>query len=243
MGPTYCEYARASRLAGARVYECRSTPESGFAVPVDSFEAALRLHQPKIAFLCNPNNPTGQTIQRELLLDWVDSYHETQFVVDESYIEFAESADSVITTDAPNLIVLRSMTKSYALAGLRLGYVIADRAVIRRLCQRRVPWNVSAPAQAAGVAALEDQAYLDTCLAKLQVAKHELLHRLAARGFDGVASAANFFLLRVNDSVAVRQRLLSQSILVRDCSSFGISNHIRIGVRTPEENARLVAHL
>ena len=240
MGPTYCEYARSARLVEAQVNECRATPESGFAIPVDAFDDALRQGRPNMAFLCNPNNPTGKVIEREKLLRWVDANRETWFVIDESYIDFAASADSVIGTTFPNLIVLRSMTKSYALAGLRLGYACADRDVIRRLCQRRVPWNVSTPAQVAGVAAMEDQAYLKSSLKRLETAKSELLNRLAKRGFVSVDSATNFFLLRVSDVAAVRESLLVQNLLVRDCTSFGIDNHIRIGVRTREENARLI---
>ncbi len=242
VGPTYGEYARASRLAGARVEHCRATAECGFAVPVKAIEIALQ-RQPKVAFLCNPNNPTGQGIDHELILAWIASHRETKFIIDESYIDFVVSPASVIRADYPNLNVLRSMTKSYALAGLRLGYAVADPDVIQQLCQRRVPWNVSAVAQAAGIAAIEDQAYLQNCLTRLREAKRELLQGLASRQFDTVASAANFFLIRVGDAAVARQRLLSHHLLVRDCASFGIPDHIRIAVRTPEQNGQLIAAL
>ncbi len=243
VGPTYGEYARASRLTGARVEQCRATPESGFAVPIESIEAALRRRMRRIVFLCNPNNPTGQMIEPETILSWVALYSDTQFVVDESYIEFVDSATSIATVDFSNLIVLRSMTKFHALAGLRLGYAVADREVIRRLNQRRVPWNVSAPAQAAGVAAIEDRCYSESSLARLRDAKAELLQRLAVQRFTFVMSAANFFLLPVSDAAAVRERLLAHHILVRDCSSFGIPRHIRVAVRTGAENAILTSVL
>lgn len=242
VGPTYSEYARASRLAGARVNESLATADFQFAVPIEAIEVALQ-RQPAIVYLCNPNNPTGQIVERESILGWAASYRSTQFVVDESYIEFTESVASVTNLDVPNLIVLRSLTKSHALAGLRLGYAIADRDVIRQLCQRRIPWSVSAPAQAAGIAAIEDRDYLRTSLARLREAKCELVEQLVARGFRPVQSAANFFLLPVSDAAAVREHLLSHHVLVRDCRSFGISNHIRIGTRTGAENARLITAL
>lgn len=239
-GPTYAEYARVCRLAGARVIECRAAADTQFAVPVEEVAGALRGRQPKIAFLCNPNNPTGQTIAREVILDWVGSCQSTLFVIDESYIDFSDVTASVADAGFPNLIVLRSLTKSHALAGLRLGYAIADPSVIRLLCQRRVPWSVSAPAQTAGVAALMDRPYLKASLDRLREAKRELIQQLIARGFRPVASAANFFLLPVSDAAELRERLLSNHILVRDCHSFGISNHIRIGVRRGAENAKLI---
>lgn len=245
VGPTYAEYARASLLSAARVCEVRAVSETGFATPVEAVEDALREWQlpKKIAFICNPNNPTGQVVPRRPLLEWVLSNPSTLFIVDESYIDFAASVASVADAGAPNLIVLRSLTKSYALAGLRLGYAIASREVIGKLCQRRVPWSVSAPAQAAGVAAIEDRVAFRDALERVSEAKHELFERLIAEHLEPVPSDANFFLLRVGDASQVRERLLAEGILVRDCDSFGIPSHIRIGVRTREENAVLLRHL
>lgn len=240
VGPTYAEYDRASRLAGSRVIWCRATAEANFAVPVAAIEAALQ-RQPRIAFICNPNNPTGQITPRELLLEWVVRFPATRFVVDESYVDFSDSPVSVADDCLPNLIVLRSLTKSHALAGLRLGYAIADRDVIGSMCQRRVPWSVSAPAQAAGVAAIEDHSWWKASLTRLRNAKSELVQRLTARGFEPLPSSVNFFLVSLSDAASVREQLLSEHILVRDCQSFGIRDHIRIGVRTPEENERLIA--
>lgn len=243
LGPTYSEYERASCLAGARVHHCSAAAEDGFAVPLDSFDRDLRRLRPRAAFLCNPNNPTGQVVDRGAILHWAQTYRDTCFVVDESYIDFAQTDCSVVATELPNLIVLRSMTKSYALAGLRLGYVIADAGVIRELCRRRVPWNVSAPAQAAGVAAIEDQAHLRDCLFRLHDAKQMLLAELSARQIDIVASDANFMLLRLGDAATMRSRLLSYNLLVRDCSSFGLPDHARVSVRSEAENAILAQRL
>ncbi len=242
VGPTYAEYERASRLAGARIEHCRAVPEQRFATPFESVESSLR-RQPKVAFICNPNNPTGQWIDRRVLSSWIMSYTDTQFIIDESYIEFTDAAVSITKEQHPNLSVLRSMTKSYALAGLRLGYAIADPQVIHHLRQRRVPWSVSSPAQAAGIAAIEDQAYLHCCLTQLQEAKYELLSKLVSRRFEIVPSAANFFLLRVDDACATRERLLAQHLLVRDCTSFGLPTHVRIAVRNRDENSLLLAAL
>lgn len=243
LGPTYAEYARASRLAGAGVEECRATADSRFAVPLERFAATLREHSPKVAFLCNPNNPTGQLLEAERILNWVACFRDTHFVVDESYLDFVAEAASVAQRDQCNLTVLRSLTKSHALAGLRLGYAVADPEVIRMLCRRRIPWSVSAPAQAAGIAAIQDREHLEVSMSRLREAKRKLVEELRGGGWSPLPSATNFFLLPVEDPPALRERLLSEQILVRDCHSFGIANHIRIGVRSSEENAQLLAAL
>ena len=147
---------------------------------------------------------------------------------------------SLASADAGNLIVVRSLTKSYALAGLRLGYAIADRNVVRQLRERRVPWSVSAVAQAAGIAAIEDRAHLQASLARLRDATRELIQGLLAGRWHPVPTAANFFLLPVGDAAAIRHQLLADSLLVRDCASFGIPGYIRIGVRAREENMALL---
>ncbi|WP_164102482.1 threonine-phosphate decarboxylase CobD [Candidatus Laterigemmans baculatus] len=243
LGPTYTEYARASQLAGASVEVIRAAADANFAIPVERFAGTLQDRAPDVAFLCNPNNPTGQLVSRQQILDWVVRFPRVYFVVDESYFDFAEAATSVAAAEYGNLIVLKSMTKSYALAGLRLGYAIANREVIQSLCRRRVPWSVSAPAQAAGVAAIFDRDYHHASLTRLREAKRVLIERLEDQRWAPLPTAANFFLLPVGDATSFRERLLAEQILVRDCCSFGISDHIRIGVRSMEDNARLLAAL
>jgi histidinol-phosphate/aromatic aminotransferase/cobyric acid decarboxylase-like protein len=141
------------------------------------------------------------------------------------------------------VLVLRSMTKDFALAGLRLGYAVGAEELIASLARVRPPWSVNALAQAAGVAALHDREHLARSLELLAAAKGELMAALTALGMRVLPSAAPFFLVRVGDGAAVRLALLRQGILVRDCASFGLPEFIRICPRRPEENARLVAAL
>ena len=124
VGPTFSEYRRASELSKANVHEISSLAEDRFTVSLENIETELCRTSYRMIWLCNPNNPTAQSINITHLRRIILTNPQTTFVVDESYIEFADSTESMIEIQSPNLIVLRSMTKAYALAGLRLGYLV-----------------------------------------------------------------------------------------------------------------------
>ncbi len=249
--PTFGEYARAVTLMGARVETWRARPESDFAIEPDQVTQHLRQAQPRLVFLCNPNNPTGSAVSTALIEAWANEYPETLFIVDEAYLSFATLSEpasapnlrSTSTLDAENVLTLRSMTKDYALAGLRLGYLVADESVVDALVRVRPPWNVNAMAQAAGVAALEAEDYVQTSIARLCKAKRSLLEAMEALGLEPLPSATHFFLLAVDDAATVRRDLLAQGIQVRDCTSFGLPHHVRIATLRPPDNARLIEAL
>ncbi len=240
IGPTFGEYARAVRLMGAEIVTWRTDERDDFAIQPDEIAVLLAQTRPKVVFICHPNNPTGRLLPLQALARWAAAHPATLFVVDEAYLPFAPNAPTALTLDAANILVLRSMTKVHALAGLRLGYAVGDEAIIQALRRVQPPWSVNALAQAAGVAALQDEAHLRTSLAKLAAAKEALLQALRAQGWRPLPSAANFFLLPVDDATACRARLLEQGVVVRDCASFGLPRHIRIAVRTPAENECLL---
>jgi L-threonine-O-3-phosphate decarboxylase len=239
--PTYAEYARAAALMGASVMTVQATEEDRFAVNSDTVLRSLRKYQPRVAFLCNPNNPTGTTISPDDIAAWVARNPQTVFVVDEAYLPFAASMDPAINIQANNVLVLRSMTKDFGLAGLRLGYVLGAEEMIGWLARARPPWSVNSVAQAAGAAVLRDLAYYCDTLAALERAKADLIGGLRATGLEPMPSATPFFLVRVGDGPGFREVLLRRGILVRACASFGLPGHVRIATRRPEENARLLA--
>ena len=223
LGPTFSEYARASRLALAKVEDKE---------PLDA----------KMVWVCNPNNPTAQVIPRDQFISWLEQHRETWFVVDESYIEFSETAESLLPWSHlhPNLIVLRSMTKSFAIPGVRLGFAVLSPEACERLRSRRVPWNVSSLAQAAGVAALSDPAYYESALRDVRESKRKLVNDLVLADFEVLPGDANFFLLRTDDARSLREKLLRQGMVVRDCASFGLNDCVRIAARDQASNDRLV---
>jgi histidinol-phosphate/aromatic aminotransferase/cobyric acid decarboxylase-like protein len=179
----------------------------------------------------------------ETVAAWVTALPRTLFVIDEAYLTFAIGARSVLTLQADNVLLLRSMTKAYALAGIRLGYAVGHPDVLAVLRQVRPPWSVNALAQAAGVAALTDAAHIERSLAQVAQAKQRLVAELYRLGLEPVPSSTHFFLLKVGNATACRQALLRRGLLVRDCTSFGLPAYIRVATRRPEENAQLLAAL
>lgn len=240
--PTFGEYRRVAALMGAQVKTWRTHAEQDFAVePAEIIDALHRLH-PHLYFLCNPNNPTGVMIPTETIATWAQAHPETLFVVDEAYLAFApQDLTSAITIEANNILVLRSMTKDYALAGLRLGYAVSTVEIVNAIAGVRPAWNVNALAQAAGMAALSDQAHLQCSLAKLRRDKDEFVAGFENLGLAPLPSAAHFFLVPVNNGARFRDNLLKRGFLVRDCTSFGLPGYVRIATRQPEENNRLLS--
>jgi histidinol-phosphate aminotransferase len=248
LGPTFAEYARTALLLGARVINHLARRKNRFSLPSLDALKALDFWRPRLVFLCNPNNPTGIALEPHTIAEWSYKYPLTLFVVDESYQSFSPDLGTLADAKRDNVLVLRSMTKDYALAGLRLGYAVGAEEMIATLVQVRPPWSINAMAQAAGIAALRDQSHLARSLELLAAAKGELMAALADVGMKVLPSAAPFFLarrrpIRVSNGAAVRSALLSKGILVRDCASFDLPEYIRICTRRPKENARLVAAL
>ncbi len=243
VGPTFSEYERASRIAGGEVIRCNANADNDFAFPVEQIEQMLTSRSVRLVWICNPNNPTGQSISREVMLNWIASYPQTRFVVDEAYIEFSRKTESLIHSEALNLIVLRSMTKAFAIAGLRLGYAVIRGALRTEVQNRCIPWSVNTLAQVAGVVALQDFEYYEAAMQRLDEAKGLLLRQLSEDGFEVIPSETAFFLLRAADAPSLRQRLLKRGILIRDCKSFGLNEFVRIAVGTKEQNAVLIAGL
>ncbi len=240
LGPTFSEYERVCKLHGCRVMELRSDPSEQYLVTPTRVLQALEESKPEMVWLCNPNNPTGRSIQPNHLLHWLDSFPRTLFVVDESYIEFTEALSTVIHAEHSNLIVLRSLTKLHAIAGLRLGFVVAAQELIHGMRMQRIAWSVNAMAQVAGAAALQDTDYYLAALLRLQSEKKRLVASLSQIGFSSVPSDTCFFLLQVGDSSNMRQKLLNKGLLVRSCDSFALSDFVRVSVRTKPENDRLI---
>jgi histidinol-phosphate aminotransferase len=161
--------------------------------------------------------------------------------LDEAYIAFTENAWlSQNMVDLGNLVILRSMTKDYALAGLRLGYAIAAEPIISTLKRVRPPWNVNAIAQKAGIVAMNADSYLQECSNKIREARDFLIKELERLGLPSLPSQTNFFLVEVGNATAFRQTLLNKGILVRDCTSFGLPQYIRLAPRTLPECQKLV---
>jgi threonine-phosphate decarboxylase len=241
VGPTYGEYARAAALMGGRVVTWQARTDDNFEPDTVAVAGRLRRLSARLTFVCSPNNPTGSAFPPKLLAALARRHPATLFVVDEAYQPFAAGLGSALDAAADNVLVLRSMTKDYGLAGLRLGYAVGPELLVEALRCVQSPWSVNSLAQAAGVAALDDPAHRARCLDSLAQAKAELTAGLTRLGLPPVPSVVPFFLVRVGDGAAFREELLARGILVRDCASFGLPAYVRISTRRPEENERLLA--
>jgi histidinol-phosphate aminotransferase len=244
VAPTFGEYAAAAAMMGAEVVEHRLSPASGFALDAAALLHTVQRTQPRLLFLCSPNNPTGTYIDQRTVDYLLRAAPHTLLVLDEAYVNFVAAPwRAPPLLEHPNLLLLRSLTKDYALTGLRVGYTIAAPEIIAAIEKVQPPWAVNALAQAAALAALEDAAHLRDTLTWLAQASATLRADLGAAGFAPLSSAAHYCLLPVHAAAAWQAALLARDILVRDCTSFGLPQHIRIAARQPAENARLVAAL
>ncbi len=240
LGPTYGEYGRAARLMGGSVITWQAREEDQFAVNLPQVGKALDRLRPRLVFLCNPNNPTGVSIPPDEIACWARRHPETVFVVDEAYQFTWQPQCSARNIGADNVVVIRSMTKDFGLAGLRLGYAFGTEEMMGWLARVQPPWSVNALAQAAGLAALGEIDYYRQTWQLLARAKEKLVAGLQALGLRPLPSPVPFFLVPVRNGSAWRQSLFRRGILVRDCASFGLPGHIRIAGRTTEDNARLL---
>ncbi len=245
IGPTFGEYARASELAGATVLRWHARPEQGFQINHALIVERIRQQQPRLVWLCTPNNPTGVAISAEGLAALATASSEigSRLIVDRAYADMLrDKVPAPVRGAEPNpfVIQLHSLTKLYALAGLRLGYLVAHPDVIKRVAAYQPTWSVNSAAQAAGLAALGDKEFVCTTLPPLWESSDQLRRELRALGLTVLPSRLPFMLVHTGNGAATRAELLQQGCVVRDCASFGLPEYVRIAPRKTEENWILI---
>jgi histidinol-phosphate aminotransferase len=244
VGPTYGEYEPAVRLARARPVPYRAREEDDFKPDFNVINGILRELRPRAAFVCQPNNPTGYLHPQEALDGMASAAADALLVLDEAYHSFTEAGRPPRRSEArANVITLRSMTKDYGLPGLRLGYAVAAADIIENLRRSLPPWNVNAPAQAAGLWVLGKDKELAASLKQVREARDFLMREISGLGFRVVPSDANYFLVRAGNGAACRRDLLREGLMVRDCASFGLPAYVRIAPRTLPDCRKLVKAL
>lgn len=243
--PAFSDYGRAARLAGARVRGLRLRKENGFRVEPGEFTAAMQ--GVEMAFLCNPNNPTGHGLEREVVLEIAAAAEKTGclLVLDEAFADFCPACSVLPGDGHPALLVLRSLTKFYALPGLRIGFGWFPPPLLAKIREHKEPWTVNVLAEMAGSAALLDREYRAATLAFMARERAWLREELEGLGFKVYPSVANYLLLEAEDAPDLFAGLLSRGIAVRDCTSFpGLGpQFLRIAVRSRPDNERLLAEL
>lgn len=209
--------------------------------------------RPDAVFLANPNNPTGTLIPKRQIARAVAFCEQNRIdlVLDESFIELTRGTSMVARAARfRHLMVIRSLTKSYALAGLRIGYLVARRSVIEGLTDSIEPWSVNTLALSAAAACISDAKYLQKSLSLIQREREYLFRGVAKLGWlHPYPSKANFLLARIQEprfnSASLKRKLETANILIRDTYDFrGLgAKYVRLAVRRPDENRRLLTEL
>lgn len=245
LAPTFSEYSLGLKRVGCTVKHYYLTPDNDFRLD-QRFLYHLEDTTPEAVFLCNPNNPTGALIESEFLKKVLDFCKEAGICLflDECFLDLSDDGVSMkgYLGEYPNLFLLKAFTKSYGMAGIRLGYCLSsDAGLLRAMAQEVQPWNVSSLAQAAGVAALKEQAFLRETKALIQRERPWLKERLEGFGFRVCPSEVNYLLFQ--GPTDLHQKLKERGIAIRNCDNYpGLtSGWYRIAVRRHEENEKLIS--
>ncbi len=233
----FAVYPLATQAVGARGIEA---PAMDFGHDPEAMLVAIT-GDTRILFIANPNNPTGTLLDPVQLLGLIERVPENVLVVlDEAYTEYlpdAMKSDSVGWLKRfPNLIVTRTFSKAYGLAGLRVGYALASKPVADMLNRVRQPFNVNSLAQAAAVMAMQDDAFLDECLAINRAGMEQLTEGFQRLGLAYIPSYGNFVAVRVGNAAAINLSLLKQGVIVRPVANYGLPEHLRVSVGLEGEN-------
>lgn len=249
--PCYLDYRRSAAVWGLEVVPVRLRAEQGFAV--DAAEVAEAARDGDLVWLGHPNNPTGRLVDVDAVAAAAVARPAVWWALDEAFIDFTEGARSGVRLGLDNVIVVRSMTKFFALAGLRLGYAVLAPALAAAGRRLLPDWSVSAPAQAAGAAVLSDPGlagFAERTRQLIRAQRAALATRLRGLGAQVVDGAANYLLWRLPEEAPAGSRvadaLLRRSrIAVRTCGDYpGLDDRwLRVAVRGADENARLLAGL
>jgi len=245
--PTFQEYETAAKLNNGKIIYFKTM---NLSENLDSF--LLKIPKQGCVFLCNPNNPTGKLLSKRQILLIIKAAKKLSSIVfvDECFIEMVpDSNQSVISyvKRYDNLFVLRSLTKSFGLPGIRIGYAVAPKQIIRILKKIKIPWTVNSLAQNAANTALKNKAHLKRSNHVIKKELNYLINKISnLTGFDCYDSSTNFILIKTkHNSTKLQQKLLEHKILIRDCKNFrGLDDHhIRIAVKSHKDNLKLVRAL
>jgi histidinol-phosphate aminotransferase len=249
LDPMYGEYRHiVEAVIGAEVIYFDLHKEEDFRIDTPNLIARALATRPNLIVLVNPNSPTGEHWPRRELLRFLDAIPDfITVVVDETYVEYVGSTQSVEdeACKRSNLIVLKSMSKAYALSGLRVGYLVGAASTVRLLAKWMPPWAISLPAQVAAIEALNDKPYYERRYRQTHALREELV-----RGLHGGAhvkiypSTANFLLIEMQSSAQRKlEHMRRSNVFVRNCDSMGLrfgDRFLRIAVKRRDENTRIV---
>ena len=241
---SFAVYALATHAVGARAIV---VPARDYGHDLDAMLAAIA-PDTSVVFIANPNNPTGTIVPYEKIEAFLKKVPERVIVVlDEAYNEYLASelrADTVKWLKRfPNLVITRTFSKAYGLAGLRVGYALANPQVADMMNRVRQPFNVNSIALTAAAAALDDMEFVAKSYAENRAGMRQIEAGATALGLDYIPSHGNFITVRVGKAAEIFKRLLKRGVIVRPVAGYGLPEHLRVSIGTPEENERFLAAL
>lgn len=239
--PTFSEFRSAVVAVGSRAVEWRAREETGFAISLEEIARVVVRERAKVIYLCAPGNPTGVPVPVDDVASFARDLRDTIVVLDQAFLSMSTRFRDIDQRTPPNVVCVRSITKDHAIPGVRVGYLLASRAIAARVEVNRPPWTTSAFAQAAMITATREGAFI----AETRTRWLEDCARLARHvPLPCIQSSAPYVLARVGDAAALRRRLLERHrVLVRDCTSFGLPHHVRLCARPLADEERLLTAL
>jgi histidinol-phosphate aminotransferase len=241
--PTFAEFRTAAASVGAEILEWRAPAARDFVPDLADVERLLLRSSARVLYICTPGSPSGSHVPLAEVAALAVRQPRVTVVLDQAFVTLSEHHAEAAASVPPNVVRVRSLTKDHAIPGLRLGYLLAPPAFARRIEASRPPWTTSAVAQAAGLAALQEMAFIDDCRHRLLADRRALAEELSTLGLPPVPSCTGFLLVPLEstgqDAQQMRTRLLGRRILVRSCASFGLPRHIRIAARPAADRDKL----
>lgn len=242
--PTFSEFRAAARATRAEVIEWRARPEQGFAIDLAAIGERARAARSHVIYLCSPNTPTGGRAPAQVIAEFARAHPELTVVLDQSFVTLSEHPEDAAYAMPANVAIVRSLTKDHGIPGVRVGYLVAELDLCRRVEQGRPQWTTSAFAQAAALASADCEDFVAESRRRLLEDRRALEAALAGLGIETLPSTTTFFLARLPNVPALRARLLQHhQILVRDCASFGLPGFLRLSAKPAKERAALMAAL
>ncbi|MGZ5161348.1 MAG: pyridoxal phosphate-dependent aminotransferase, partial [Burkholderiales bacterium] len=240
----FAVYPLAVQAIGARGIE---VPARDYGHDLEAMRRAVTA-KTRLVFIANPNNPTGTMVSASALESFIASVPASVLVVlDEAYNEYLPrevAVDSIAWLERyPNLVITRTFSKVYGLAGLRVGYAFASREGADLMNRVREPFNVNSVALAAAAAALKDTDFVLKSYELNRAGMKQITTGLAALGLEYIPSYGNFVTFRVSSAATVFQRLLKSGVIVRPIASYGMPDHLRVSIGLESENARFLESL
>jgi len=238
---TFLEYEIVSQANGRRI---RTVPLVDFKYNLQAIKKAIS-PKTKLVFIANPNNPTGTYVNKKEVAKFLEGLPKNLIIVfDEAYLEFVDKKDFPKTIELinnKNIIVLRTFSKIYGLAGLRVGFGVARESFIAAMERVRQPFNVNSLAQSAALGAFNDPGFVKKTRNLVLREKRFLYWALDKMGIDYIPSVANFILINLKkDALTIFKKMLKQGVIVRDMLPYGLKNYIRVTIGTHKENTRFI---